>query len=99
VTYRAVDRRLLAFGSLLDEGARLRSHAWGSRERADDGRPNLYFDHFLREVELFLASGKSRLVMGKGMATIKSRFGGRLEGLHTAFRGASPTSRRTGDGG
>lgn len=99
VTYRDVDRRLLAYGSLLDEGARLRSHCWGSRPRSDDGRPNVYFDHFLRQVELFLESGKDRLVMGKGMATIKSRFGGRLRDLHTAFRGVPPTTRRSGHRG
>lgn len=99
VTYRDVEGRLLAYGSLLDEGTQLRSYLWGSRERADDGRPNVYFDHFLRQIELFLATGKERLVMGKGMATIKRRFGGRLVHLHTAFRPAHTIGFRTGTRG
>jgi hypothetical protein len=84
VTYRDRTDHLLAFGSLLDEGTGLRSHMWGSLDRADGGRPNIYFDHFLRQVEYCISAGRERLVMGKSMADIKQRFGGRPVNLYTA---------------
>jgi hypothetical protein len=84
LTYRDTSGGLLAYGLLLDDGTALRSYSWGTRDRADGGRQNLYFDHFLREVEYCVAHGRSRLAMGKSMAHIKERFGGRPARLYTA---------------
>ncbi|MFN2468236.1 MAG: peptidogalycan biosysnthesis protein [Gaiellaceae bacterium] len=84
ITYREVSGQLLAFGTLVDDGTTVRSLLWGTRERADGGRPNLYFDHFLREVEYCIAHGRRRLSMGKAMGEVKKRFGARPVTLYTA---------------
>jgi hypothetical protein len=86
ITYRDASDELLGYGALVDDGAAVRSLLWGTRERADRGRPNLYFDHFLREVEYCIANGRRRLVLGKAMADIKARFGARPVDLYTVAR-------------
>ena len=86
ITYREQSGELLAFGALIDDGASVRSLLWGTRERADGGRANLYFDHFLREVEYCIVNGRRRLVMGKAMSEIKRRYGARPVELYTAAR-------------
>ena len=70
----------------MDDGVSARSLLWGTRDRADGGRANLYFDHFLREVEYCIVNGRRRLVMGKAMGEIKRRFGARPVELYTAAR-------------
>ena len=86
ITYRERSGELQAFGALADDGVSVRSLLWGTRERADGGRANLYFDHFLREVEYCIANGRRRLVMGKAMSNIKRRYGAKPVELYTATR-------------
>lgn len=94
ITYRERSGELQGFGVLADDGVGARSLLWGARERADGGRANLYFDHFLREVEYCIANGRRRLVMGKGLSEIKRRFGAKPVELYTAARLRPLTHRR-----
>jgi len=86
ITYRERSGGLLGFGALLDDGTSVRSLVWGTLDRADGGRGNLYFDHFLREVEYCIEHGRRRLVMGKSMGEIKRRFGALPVALYTTAR-------------
>jgi hypothetical protein len=75
VTYRDAAGKLLAYMTLLDDGSRLWSSYWGYLEPQEGGRRNLYFDQYLRTVELMLAEGRDVVSFGKGMADIKARYG------------------------
>jgi hypothetical protein len=86
ITYRDPSGRLLAFGTLVDDGTEVRSLLWGLRDRSEGGRTNLYFDHLLRELEYCIAHGRRRLVMGKTMVELKRRFGARPVRLYTVAR-------------
>jgi hypothetical protein len=75
LTYRERGGRLLAFVAVHDNGEELSSGFWGSRALTDGGRPDLYFDQYLRSVERMLELGRARLRLGKGMNEIKARCG------------------------
>ncbi|RFU37571.1 hypothetical protein DZF91_32175 [Actinomadura logoneensis] len=81
-TYREPDGALLAYGLLLEDGPALRCMGWGSRDAADGGRSNLYFDHFLRQIAFLVERDRDRLIMGKTMTELKERFGARNEPLY-----------------
>jgi hypothetical protein len=75
LTYRDTSGRLLGFSAVLRYADELVLVWWGSRDDIDGARPDLYFDQYLRLVELMISSGAQRLVMGKGMEQIKGRYG------------------------
>jgi hypothetical protein len=75
ITYREDTGRLLAFCALHDNGTELVSGYWGNLDPQDGGRRNVYFDVYLRSVELMIEHGRRELGLGKGMAAIKARFG------------------------
>jgi hypothetical protein len=75
VTYRDASARLIAFCTVYDTGEEIRPGTWGLRAEADGGQRNLYFDQYLRMVELMIDRGRSRLILGPGMVEIKTRYG------------------------
>lgn len=75
LTYRDGSGRLLGFSALLRYAGESVLVWWGSRDDIDGARPDLYFDQYLRLVDLMIAQGDRRLVLGKGMEQIKSRYG------------------------
>jgi hypothetical protein len=77
VTYRDGRGRLLAYLALYDDGRDLAMVCWGSRATADGRRTDVYFDQYLRLVDLMIGSGRQRLLMGRGMEQIKGRYGAR----------------------
>ncbi len=79
LTYRDAGGRLVAFVGFHDDGRDLLPMWWGARGSRDGGRENLYFDQYLRLVEIMIESGRQRLVLGPGMAHIKARYGARPE--------------------
>ncbi|WP_026422025.1 hypothetical protein [Actinokineospora inagensis] len=76
------DSGLLALSTVHDNGTDLTMSYWGSRDRADGGLPNLYFDHYVDLVEHTITLGRATLRPGKGMARIKERFGARPVANH-----------------
>ena len=66
--------RLLAFSTVHDTGTELQMSHWGSRDRTDGGRQNIYFDQFLRVADLMIERGRAVTRFGKGMTEIKARF-------------------------
>jgi hypothetical protein len=83
-TYRDRTGRLLAYSLLLDDGLDLTCLAWGARDRLDGGRPNLYLDHYLRQIEHLIRHGRREMAMGKGLDELKQRFGGTRSELYAA---------------
>jgi hypothetical protein len=81
LTYRDAGGKLLAYSAILAHGDTMVLVWWGSLEQVDGGRPNLYFDQYLRLVRLLIQSGRQRVVLGKGMEHIKARYGARPEPL------------------
>ncbi len=75
VTYRDAAGRLIAFCSVYDTGVEIRPGVWGLRAEADGGQRNLYFDQYLRMVELMIERQRSQLILGPGMGEIKTRYG------------------------
>lgn len=75
LSYRDGASRLLAFSLLLDEDAVIRSSTWGALDPHGDGRPHLYFDHYLRVVEHMIERRLRAADFGKGMVETKQRFG------------------------
>jgi hypothetical protein len=82
LTYRDQDGRLLAFLLIFDDGAVLRCSVWGSLDPHGEGRPHIYFDHYVRLVAYAIEHGRSGVNLGKGMAEAKQRFGGVLVPQH-----------------
>lgn len=75
LTYRDGDGRLLAYTAVHDDGRDLLAVCWGSRASTDGRRANLYFDQYLRMVELMVDTGRERLVLGRAWEQIKQRYG------------------------
>lgn len=75
LTYRDRSGRLLGFSALLRYAGESVLVWWGSRDDIDGARPDLYFDQYLRLVDLMIKDGAQRLILGKGMEQIKSRYG------------------------
>jgi hypothetical protein len=75
LAYRGADGRLLGYSLVHDDGDRLLLILWGARRETDGGRRDLYFDQYLRLVEWMIRAGRRSLVLGKGMAGIKARYG------------------------
>lgn len=75
LTYREADGRLVAYLALHDDGRQLTAVCWGSRGRTEGRRPDLYFDQYLRMVDLMVDNGRERLLLGKAWEQIKSRYG------------------------
>lgn len=79
LTYRDAGDRLIGYSAVYDSGTDLVLIWWGSRAPGDGWRPNLYFDQYLRLVELMVGTGRRRLILGPGMQRIKARYGARPE--------------------
>jgi hypothetical protein len=79
LVYRDKQDRLVAFSAVYDTGTELLLIYWGARSRADGWRQDLYFDQYVRLVDMMVRTGRERLVLGAGMARIKSRYGARPE--------------------
>jgi hypothetical protein len=81
LNYRDGHGRLLAFAAVHDSGTELLWTLWGSLWSAGApaglARPSLYFDAYLRLVDLLIRLGRRRLVLGKGVASLKARYGAR----------------------
>lgn len=75
ITYRERSGRLLGYSTLYDTGSELTLIWWGSRADGDGRRANLYFDQYLRAIELMIDLERPRMVLGAGMERIKARFG------------------------
>ncbi|GAA0909617.1 hypothetical protein GCM10009558_111960 [Virgisporangium aurantiacum] len=75
LAYRNAAGRLLGYSLVHDDGERLLLILWGARRDTDGGRRDLYFDQYLRLVEWMIRDGRRNLVLGKGMAGIKARYG------------------------
>lgn len=94
LVYRDSHGRLLALLTLYDDGMDLHSGIWGYRSEADGGRRNLYFDVYLRQVEMMASLGRRRLLLGAGMEELKARFGARPEHRYGALALRSTSSSR-----
>lgn len=79
LTYRDHAGRLIAYAGFWDDGRDLTMIWWGSRGARDGRRDNLYFDQYLRMVELMVRTGRQQMVLGAGMGGIKARYGARPE--------------------
>jgi hypothetical protein len=79
LTYRDPGGRLLGYSAVYDNGTDLHLIWWGGRGDTDGRRDNLYFDQYLRLIELMIDLGRRRLVLGAGMERIKARYGARPE--------------------
>lgn len=75
LTYRERDGRLVGYTALFDTGEEITLTWWGSRAITEGRRDNLYFDQYLRGIELMIKLGRSRLNMGPAMEKIKLRYG------------------------
>jgi hypothetical protein len=79
LTYRDERGRLLGYSAVYDNGADLHLIWWGSRGGTDGWRGNLYFDQYLRLIDLMISTGRQRLILGGGMERIKARYGAQPE--------------------
>lgn len=77
LTYRSGCGRLVGCTSFIDDGRELVMMVWGTRGGGDGPRRDLYFDQYLRMVELMIRLGRERLQLGFGMNAIKARYGAR----------------------
>jgi hypothetical protein len=75
LSYRDRGDQLLGFGLVFDDGSGLHSAIWGSLDPHGDGRPHLYFDHYLRLIQYMIEQRRERTFFGKGMAEVKQSFG------------------------
>ena len=95
ITYRERSGRLLGYSTLYDTGSELTLIWWGSRADGDGRRANLYFDQYLRAIELMIDLERPRMVLGAGMERIKARFGPSDYPLFCSARsGPTPTVSR-----
>lgn len=79
LTYREPQGRLVGFTAIHDNGDELMLIAWGSRGETDGRRGDLYFDQYLRAIDMMISTGRRRLVLGPAMQRIKERYGARPE--------------------
>ena len=99
LTYRDRQGRLLGYTVVYDNGTELRLVLWGGRS-GTDGRPaDLYFDQYLRGIELMISLGRRELGLGNGQERLKARLGARPVAcwglIGSAWSaGASPRRRR-----
>lgn len=96
LTYRGPGGRLLGYSAIHDNGTELQLIWWGSRGGTDGWRGNLYFDQYLRLVELMIELGRSRLILGAGMEQIKARYGARPQQRWSLVRAPLNTGGRSG---
>lgn len=96
LTYRDGADRLLAYSVVYDNGADLLLIWWGARGYTDGHRRDLYFDQYLRLVELMTTLGRRRAILGAGMEKIKLRYGARLEPRWTVIGPTAGAGRRLG---
>ena len=75
VTYRCGDGRLLAFGTLLDNGDWPTIAYWAALAADEGGRPNLYFDHYVQLIEWCIDNGRRGINGGRGMPELKASLG------------------------
>jgi hypothetical protein len=73
------ERGVAGFSAAYDNGTDLLLIWWGSREATDGRRRNLYFDQYYRLIELMIATGRRRLILGSGMERLKRRYGAQAE--------------------
>jgi hypothetical protein len=77
LTYRDGRGDLLGYSTFYDDGTDLLLIWWGSRSETDGWRRDIYFDQYLRLVQLMIDTGRRRLTLGGGMERIKARYGAR----------------------
>jgi hypothetical protein len=77
LTYRDGRGDLLGYSTFYDDGTDLLLIWWGSRSETDGWRRDIYFDQYLRLVQLMIDTGRRRLILGGGMERIKARYGAR----------------------
>lgn len=75
VTYRCGDGRLLAFGTLLDNGDWPTIAYWAALAADEGGRPNLYFDHYVQLIEWCIDNDRRGINGGRGMPALKASLG------------------------
>lgn len=75
LTYREPAGRLIGCTTLVDTGQELVPVTWGTRGVRDGPYRNLYFDQYVRLVELMIQEGRERLALGFAINTIKARYG------------------------
>ncbi len=90
LTYRDRHGRLLAYATVYHNGPELVSGIWGYLDEAHGGQRDLYFDVYLRHVEVMIQLGCQRLVLGQGMEHVKTRFGARPESVWTVTGPPAP---------
>jgi len=82
VTYHDGGGRLLALGTLLDNGEWPVLHWWAALAPEEGGRPHLYFDHYVRVLEWCIANGRRGIDGGRGLADVKASLGFEAVPMH-----------------
>lgn len=75
ITYRDRNSRLLAFGSLIDHAQTPAVGWWAKLDLDQGGRPDLFFDHFMRHVSYVISQGRRELSAGRGHLDVKATLG------------------------
>lgn len=75
VSYRSGSGRLLAFGTLLDNGDWPTIAYWASLAADEGGRPNLYFDHYVQLIAWCIDNDRRGINGGRGMPELKASLG------------------------
>jgi hypothetical protein len=75
LTYHSRDGRLLAFGTLFDNGDWPVIGWWAALDPEVGGRKHLYFDHYLRLMEWVIGKRRRGLTAGRGMFELKKSLG------------------------
>ncbi|OZM75311.1 GNAT family N-acetyltransferase [Amycolatopsis antarctica] len=75
LTYHDDGGRLLALNTMLDHPVTPVKQHWAALSRADGGRPNLYFDAYVRAVRWATAHGRPRVSAGRGKLDVKASLG------------------------
>ncbi|WP_327003956.1 GNAT family N-acetyltransferase [Dactylosporangium sp. NBC_01737] len=84
VAYRDNAGALLGAATILDHPSWPIWLSWGALPVEEGGRRHLYFDLFRRLVERVVDRGASGMILGKGMAELKSDLGAHLVPQHAA---------------
>ena len=82
VSYHSAAGRLLAFGTLLDNGDWPTIAWWAALTPEEGGRQNLYFDHYVQLVEWCIDNGRRGINGGRGMPVLKASLGFETVPMH-----------------
>lgn len=75
LTFHDTAGRLLGVNTLIDHPVRPVLQHWASAPLAEGGKPNLYFDAYIRVVRHLTAVGRPELSAGRGLLDVKETLG------------------------